>query len=64
MPHPMAPPHVLPPVQDHALPGTIRRDINPMANGSHPGYHYEYPVKTVDYEPVTRIESVPVTKQI
>ena len=29
---------------------------------AHPGYHYEYPVKTVDYEPVTRIETVPVTK--
>ena len=29
-----------------------------------PGYHYEYPVKTVDYEPVVRMETVPVTKQI
>lgn len=27
-----------------------------------PGYHYEYPVKTVDYEPVVRMETVPVTK--
>jgi len=27
-----------------------------------PGFHNEYPVTTIEHEPVTRIETVPVTK--
>jgi len=34
------------------------QEISPNA----PGYHNEYPVKTIEHEPVTRIETVPVTK--
>lgn len=40
--------------------------VHPRENlvNSQPGYHYEVPVTTIDYEPVTRMESVPVTKQV
>lgn len=43
-------------------PLAVPHDAN--LTSTHPGYHYEYPVKTVDYEPVTRTETVPVSKQI
>lgn len=44
--------------------GPLPGDLPPvgLAKPEKPGFHQEYEVKTVDYEPVTRIESVPVTK--
>ena len=55
------------------IPGTIQRGpvdgalVGPNGLGHQqispnaPGHHNEYPVTTIEHEPVTRIETVPVT---
>ena len=40
--------------------GPVHHEISP----NKVGYHNEYEVKTIEHEPVTRIETVPITKQI
>ena len=41
-----------------AYSSAARHDVSPLKRGN----HHEYEVTTIEHEPVTRIETVPVTK--